>query len=58
MVVDEHETSVLSMFAQEELAQLSEAVKAAKGRLFVHCEVGVNRSGSLCLAHHATRRLL
>mmetsp|Transcript_88672 Transcript_88672/g.228690 ORF Transcript_88672/g.228690 Transcript_88672/m.228690 type:complete len:197 (+) Transcript_88672:49-639(+) len=37
----------------ETLANLAEEVAAAKGRLFVHCEAGVNRSGTLCLAYHA-----
>ncbi|CAK9004042.1 unnamed protein product [Durusdinium trenchii] len=35
------------------LANLANAVAEKKGRLFVHCEAGVNRSGSLCLAYHA-----
>ncbi|CAE7362724.1 DUSP3 [Symbiodinium natans] len=35
------------------LAGLANEAAASKGRLFVHCEAGVNRSGSLCLAYHA-----
>mmetsp|Transcript_73488 Transcript_73488/g.172124 ORF Transcript_73488/g.172124 Transcript_73488/m.172124 type:complete len:183 (-) Transcript_73488:82-630(-) len=35
------------------LAGLASEVSASKGRLFVHCEAGVNRSGTLCLAYHA-----
>ncbi|CAJ1355293.1 unnamed protein product [Effrenium voratum] len=35
------------------LAGLANSVAAEKGRLFVHCEAGVNRSGSLCVAYHA-----
>ena len=27
-------------------------VAEKKGKLFVHCEAGVNRSGALCLAYH------
>mmetsp|Transcript_5861 Transcript_5861/g.13977 ORF Transcript_5861/g.13977 Transcript_5861/m.13977 type:complete len:208 (+) Transcript_5861:89-712(+) len=35
------------------LEKLADEAKATGGRLFVHCEAGVNRSGSLCLAYHA-----
>eukprot|EP00434_Breviolum_minutum_P012027 symbB.v1.2.010604.t1/scaffold686.1/size316167/23 len=34
------------------LADLASAVAEKKGRLFIHCEAGVNRSGALCLAYH------
>lgn len=36
----------------DQLATLADEAAAAKGRLFVHCEAGVNRSGSLCVAYH------
>jgi hypothetical protein len=36
-----------------QLETLADAAKQAGGRLFVHCEAGVNRSGSLCIAYHA-----
>lgn len=35
-----------------QLASLADAAEKAKGRLFVHCEAGVNRSGTLCIAYH------
>eukprot|EP00435_Cladocopium_sp_Y103_P001213 s1202_g1.t1 len=39
--------------AQDDLlAELAGTVAEKKGRLFVHCEAGVNRSGALCLAYH------
>merc|ERR1712046_230705 len=37
------------------LASLADAAAAAGGRLFAHCEAGVNRSGTLCLAYHIKR---
>eukprot|EP00928_Gymnodinium_smaydae_P050378 TRINITY_DN33938_c0_g1_i1.p1 TRINITY_DN33938_c0_g1~~TRINITY_DN33938_c0_g1_i1.p1 ORF type:complete len:200 (-),score=58.95 TRINITY_DN33938_c0_g1_i1:224-823(-) len=36
----------------EQAASLADAVAAKGGRLFVHCEAGVNRSGSLLLAYY------
>mmetsp|Transcript_57990 Transcript_57990/g.138069 ORF Transcript_57990/g.138069 Transcript_57990/m.138069 type:complete len:198 (-) Transcript_57990:112-705(-) len=35
------------------LESLADDVKGKGGRLLAHCEAGVNRSGSLCLAYHA-----
>jgi len=35
------------------MAAIADAVAMAKGRLLVHCEAGVNRSGTLCLAYYA-----
>eukprot|EP00411_Alexandrium_monilatum_P112984 CAMPEP_0175684808 /NCGR_PEP_ID=MMETSP0097-20121207/27028_1 /TAXON_ID=311494 /ORGANISM="Alexandrium monilatum, Strain CCMP3105" /LENGTH=309 /DNA_ID=CAMNT_0016991749 /DNA_START=14 /DNA_END=940 /DNA_ORIENTATION=+ len=35
------------------LAALADDVLNSGGRLFIHCEAGVNRSGTLCLAYHA-----
>jgi hypothetical protein len=37
---------------QDLLADLASTVAEKKGKLFVHCEAGVNRSGALCLAYH------
>eukprot|EP00930_Biecheleria_cincta_P022953 TRINITY_DN16650_c0_g1_i1.p1 TRINITY_DN16650_c0_g1~~TRINITY_DN16650_c0_g1_i1.p1 ORF type:complete len:201 (+),score=30.90 TRINITY_DN16650_c0_g1_i1:26-604(+) len=34
------------------LKNLADAAAANSGRLFIHCEAGVNRSGTLCLAYH------
>mmetsp|Transcript_4340 Transcript_4340/g.9351 ORF Transcript_4340/g.9351 Transcript_4340/m.9351 type:complete len:190 (-) Transcript_4340:141-710(-) len=34
------------------LASLANEVASTHGRLFIHCEAGVNRSGTLCLAYH------
>merc|ERR1712039_904356 len=36
----------------ELLASLADAAQAAGGKLFTHCEAGVNRSGTLCVAYH------
>ncbi|CAK0907645.1 unnamed protein product [Prorocentrum cordatum] len=36
----------------ETLASAADAALEAGGRLFVHCEAGVNRSGCLCIAYH------
>mmetsp|Transcript_30125 Transcript_30125/g.65761 ORF Transcript_30125/g.65761 Transcript_30125/m.65761 type:complete len:198 (+) Transcript_30125:65-658(+) len=36
----------------DKLAAMAASAQAASGRLFVHCEAGVNRSGTLCVAHH------
>jgi len=38
-----------------ELMALADQVTATQGRLFVHCQAGVNRSGTLCLAYHCER---
>merc|ERR1711879_744762 len=35
------------------MADLADATAKAGGCLFAHCEAGVNRSGTLCLAYHA-----
>mmetsp|Transcript_106521 Transcript_106521/g.299310 ORF Transcript_106521/g.299310 Transcript_106521/m.299310 type:complete len:196 (+) Transcript_106521:134-721(+) len=35
------------------MATIADAAAKAKGRLLVHCEAGVNRSGTLCLAYYA-----
>merc|ERR1712187_1058707 len=34
------------------MASLSDDAKKSGGILFIHCEAGVNRSGTLCLAYH------
>eukprot|EP00440_Ansanella_granifera_P018160 gb/GFBE01019723.1/.p1 GENE.gb/GFBE01019723.1/~~gb/GFBE01019723.1/.p1 ORF type:complete len:193 (+),score=43.31 gb/GFBE01019723.1/:1-579(+) len=47
---DEQGYDIMQHF--ELLATLAGAAAANKGRLFVHCEAGVNRSGTLCLAYH------
>ena len=45
-------SSPTSPIPQELLADLASTVAEKKGKLFVHCEAGVNRSGALCLAYH------
>ena len=40
-------------WACRQAARRPKEAAATGGRLFVHCEAGVNRSGTLCIAYHA-----
>mmetsp|Transcript_27950 Transcript_27950/g.63196 ORF Transcript_27950/g.63196 Transcript_27950/m.63196 type:complete len:210 (-) Transcript_27950:62-691(-) len=48
---DTQEYNIMNHYAV--LSELADATCKAGGVLFCHCEAGVNRSGTLCLAYHA-----